>query len=491
MSRSHLVYPVVLLLSILAVGVMLRVGEQRLDRSAPAARSTQPAPSAAAHLDTAEPQGVVDTWRRNLEHPLSRLILQLIVIVVVARVFGYAAKYIGQPPVIGEIAAGLALGPSLLGFMAPEISGFIFPDSSLGVLQLLSQVGVILFMFVIGLELDVAHVRSKATAVIAVSHFSIVVPFLLGVALSLALYERYAPPGTPVHAFGLFMGIAMSITAFPVLARILDERGLTRTPLGATVITCAAVDDVTAWTLLAFVVAIVSAGGALPLLGATIGLAATFTVSMIFLVRPFLARWLPPNGEGDSLTKERIALVLGIVFSAALITELIGIHALFGAFVAGAVMPDRPAFREALRDRLESFSSVFLLPLFFAFTGLRTQVGLLNDQTAWFVCAGIIAAAALGKLGGSMVSARWTGMHWNDAFVLGALMNTRGLMELIALNVGYDLGILSPEIFTMMVLMALVTTAMAGPLVGLALTLKGTQAPSAALAHDDVRRVRL
>jgi Kef-type K+ transport system membrane component KefB len=371
--------------------------------------------------------------------------------------------------VIGEIAAGVLLGPSLLGWVAPATSGFLFPATSLPILQLLSQIGVLLFMFVVGVELEPAYLRGKAQAAIAVSHFSIIIPFTLGVALSLALYVRYAPPGVPFHAFALFCGIAMSITAFPVLARILEERNLTHTPLGTTAITCAAVDDVTAWSILAFVVAITTAGGAMATLLTIVVLSVIFVLTMIFVGRPLLQHVLNPDGMGDSLNKERMAIVLVVLLSSALATEIIGIHALFGAFIAGAIMPVGGTFRAVLRDRLESVSSVFLLPLFFVYTGLRTQVGLLDNVWSWAICLAIIVVATTGKLGGTVLAARWTGLSWRDSVALGSLMNTRGLMELIALNVGYDLGILTPEIFTMMVLMALVTTAMTGPLLSLSL----------------------
>jgi Kef-type K+ transport system membrane component KefB len=465
MNRRALVYPLLVAMAIAAVVALLQLGERMLTPHAP---STAAAGVETAHTTNYDSSGVVSTWRRNLEHPVARLILQILIIVLVARAFGYLARHLGQPQVVGEIAAGIALGPSLLGASWPEASAFLFPRESLGTLQLLSQIGVALFMFVVGLELDVTHLRSRAHAAVAVSHFSIIVPFVLGVALSLALYQQYAPTGTPFHAFALFMGIAMSITAFPVLARIVEEQGLSRTPIGSTAITCAAVDDVTAWTLLACVVAVVTSGGAIWLLLAMLGVAVVFILGMVFVVRPLLGRMLS-GVNGGALSREHTALVLGVLFTSALATEVIGIHALFGAFVAGAIMPDVPMFRSALRERLESFSSVFLLPLFFAFTGLRTEIGLLADTSAWLLGLAIIGVATVGKLGASLVAARWTGMSWEESFVLGALMNTRGLMELIALNVGYDLGILSPQVFAMMVLMALVTTAMAGPLVNLGL----------------------
>jgi Kef-type K+ transport system membrane component KefB len=456
MTRRFSVYMLVIAAAVLAVAGLIHLGAARL--------STQGAQAVAA---PAKATGAFTQMLDNARLPLPRLILQVVVIVVVARAFGFLARRVGQSPVIGEIAAGVLLGPSVLGWVAPETSGFLFPSASMPILQLLSQIGVLLFMFVVGVELEPAYLRGKAHAAIAVSHFSIIIPFILGVALSLALYAPYAPPGVPFYAFALFCGIAMSITAFPVLARILEERNLTHTPLGTTAITCAAVDDVTAWSILAFVVAITTAGGALETLLAIVALSLTFVLLMLFVGRPLLQRVLNPDRMGDSLSKEHIAIVLLVLLSSALVTEIIGIHALFGAFVAGVIMPVGGTFRAALRTRLESISSVFLLPLFFVYTGLRTQIGLLDDLASWAICLAIVVVATTGKLGGTVLAARWTGLPWRDSVALGALMNTRGLMELIALNVGYDLGILTPEIFAMMVLMALVTTAMTGPLVSL------------------------
>ena len=458
MTRRFSVYFLVIAAAVLAVAGLIHLGSARMP--------TQGIQAVAAPTEaTSAFTQMVD----NARLPLPRLILQLIVIVLAARACGSVARRFGQPPVIGEIVAGLLLGPSLLGWMAPDTSGFLFPTASMPILQLLSQIGVLLFMFVVGVELEPAYLRGKAQAAIAVSHFSIIFPFTLGVALSLALYTQYAPPGVPFHAFALFCGIAMSITAFPVLARILEERNLTQTPLGTTAITCAAVDDVTAWSILAFVVAITTAGGAMETLLAIVALSVTFVLLMIFVGRPLLQRVLNPHMMGDSLGKEHIAIVLLVLLTSALVTEIIGIHALFGAFVAGVIMPVGGTLRAALRTRLESVSSVFLLPLFFVYTGLRTEIGLLDDVASWATCLVIIVVATTGKLGGTVLAARWTGLSWRDSVALGALMNTRGLMELIALNVGYDLGILTPGIFTMMVLMALVTTAMTGPLVSLSL----------------------
>src|SRR4051812_578914 len=410
--------------------------------------------------------GIAHTLVENVQSPLSILLLQVIVIVAAARLLGALFQKIGQPPVIGEMIAGILLGPSLLGLVAPGVQTFLFPAASLGGLRMLSQIGVILFMFVVGIELDVQHLREKAHAAVMVSHASIVVPFFLGCASALLLYRSLAPAGIPFSAFALFIGVAMSITAFPVLARILEERRMTRSFLGSTALACAAVDDATAWCLLAVVVAIVKANG---LGGAalTILLSVLFVAGMVLVVRPRVARLLSrlPQSQGGSVGL--LAVLFTFIFASALCTEVIGIHALFGAFLAGVCMPPDSHLRQFLRSRLETFATVLLLPLFFAFTGLRMQVGLVAGWESWAMCAGLIVVAIAGKLGGGMMAARWTGMSWGDSFSLGTLLNARGLVELIVLNLGYDLGILSPRIFAMLVLMALVTTFMTGPLLQL------------------------
>jgi Kef-type K+ transport system membrane component KefB len=409
--------------------------------------------------------GIVRELADNLKQPLPLLLLQVVVIVVAARSLGALFHRIGQPPVIGEMIAGILLGPSLLGAVAPAAESFLFPAASMGPLKMLSQVGIILFMFVVGIELDVQHLRKKAHAAVIVSHASIVVPFLLGCALALGLYTSLAGPGTRFVGFALFLGVSMSVTAFPVLARIIEERKLTGSLLGSTAIACAAVDDVTAWCLLAIVVALVKAGG---LGGAllTILLTLAFSGAMLLFVRPWVARAVEKRPHIHT-GRAFLAAIFSFVFLSALCTEVIGVHALFGAFLAGVCMPQDHGLRQFLRQRLETFSSVFLLPLFFAFTGLRTQIGLLSDARTWLLCAAVVAVAITGKLGGSMAAARWTGMSWSDSFSLGALMNARGLVELIVLNLGYELGILPPRIFAMMVLMALTTTLMTGPLLAI------------------------
>jgi Kef-type K+ transport system membrane component KefB len=455
--RHYLPYVLLIIVFIIGVWIILTLGA-RLNTST---RAVATAPDALTSLTTG--------LKNNFRNPVSVLLLQIIVIIVVAGLFGRLFRRLRQPPVMGEMLAGIVLGPSVLGFFFPDAMSFIFPQSSLETLRLLSQLGVVLFMFVVGMELDVRHVREKGSTAVMISHASIVVPFLLGSGLSLFLYLELAPPETSFTAFALFIGVAMSITAFPVLARILDDRGLTQTSLGSIALTCAAVDDVTAWCILALVIAIVNAAGVIVSL-ATVMFTLLFALAMLFFVRAWLDRLVKETPSSTLHSRRLIAGMLAFVLVCALITETIGIHALFGAFIAGVVMPSSIDFRGFLKDKLEGFSSAALLPLFFAFTGLRTQVGLLNDWQSWAWCGVIILVAIAGKLGGSMLMARWTGMSWSQSFAIGTLMNTRGLVELVVLNIGYDLGILSGRIFAMMVLMALVTTFMTGPLLALVRT---------------------
>jgi len=401
-----------------------------------------------------------------LTSPLPIFILQLILIIVLSRVCGYLFKKIGQPAVMGEIVAGIILGPSLMGAFLPAFSSFVFPAASLGNLQILSQVGLILFMFVIGMELELHVLKKKAAAAIFISYFSIIIPFGLGIGLSYFLYRQYAPADIPFYAFALFTGIAMSITAFPVLARIIRERGLTQSKPGTIAITAAAAGDVAAWCMLAFIVAVVKAGGLYSSLY-TIIFSLAFVCVMLFIVRPLLKKFIGPKNGANDMKRSVIALVFIVLLFSAWCCEVMGIHALFGAFVAGLVMPAEWNFRKMLIDKIEDVALVLLLPLFFVYTGLRTQIGLLNYGSLWLACLWIVVVAVAGKLGGSAIAARITGETWTDSLSIGALMNTRGLVELIVLNIGYDLHILSPQVFTMMVLMALITTFMTSPLLDL------------------------
>lgn len=407
-------------------------------------------------------ENFLESLIHNLEHQLSILLAQIVTIIFVARSFGWICKKIGQPSVIGEILAGIVLGPSLIGLYFPEFSQALFPVQSLGNLQFLSQIGLILFMFVIGMELDLNVLKNKAQEAVVISHASIVIPFALGMGLSYFVYLSFAPEGVQFLSFGLFLGIAMSITAFPVLARIVQERGLHKTRLGTIVITCAAADDITAWCLLAAVIAIVKAGTFVSSLY-IIALATTYVLLMIKVVRPFLKRVGDLNAGKEKLPKPIIAIFFLTLIISSYATEVIGIHALFGAFMAGAIMPENIKFRNIFIEKVEDVALVLLLPLFFVFTGLRTEIGLLNDPYLWKVTGLIILVAVIGKFLGSAIAAKFVGQNWKDSLTIGALMNTRGLMELVVLNIGYDLGVLTPEIFAMMVIMALVTTFMTGP----------------------------
>ncbi|MCE7039358.1 cation:proton antiporter [Dyadobacter sp. CY312] len=403
-----------------------------------------------------------DTLFHDLTNPLAILLLQIITIILTARIFGWFCKTIGQPSVIGEIAAGIFLGPSVVGIFFPEFSGFLFPLKSLGNLQFLSQIGLILFMFIIGMELDLKILKTKAQEAIVISHASIILPFALGVGLALFMYQDFAPEGINFLSFALFIGIALSITAFPVLARIVQERGLSKTKLGMMVITCAATDDITAWCILAAVIAIVKAGSFVSSVY-TILLALAYVFFMLNVVKPFLKRIGDHYSYKEGLTKPVVGVFFLMLMGSAYCTEVIGIHALFGAFMAGVIMPDNTNFRNIFIEKVEDVSMVLLLPLFFVFTGLRTQIGLINDPYLWQITGWIIAAAVIGKFVGSALAARFVQQSWRDSLIIGSLMNTRGLMELVVLNIGYDIGVLSPEIFAMMVIMALATTCMTGP----------------------------
>jgi Kef-type K+ transport system membrane component KefB len=435
-------------------------------------------------FDLSSKDSVLEQFGHNVKNPLSLLLLQIIVILAVARVFGSLLTWMGQPSVVGEIIAGIFLGPSVVGYFFPEFSAFLFPTDSQKTLQFLSQIGLAFFMFIVGMELDLEKLKNKAHNALVISHASIIIPFFLGVLLAASIYVEFAPAHVSFLAFALFMGIAMSITAFPVLARIVQERGLTKTPLGAMVITCAAADDVTAWCILAAVIAIVKAGSIVSALF-TIGLAAIFVIFMLYVVRPWIRKLSTSIVEKDKISKSVVAIAFFILLMSAYIAELIGIHALFGAFIAGVIMPQNMRFKDLLAGKVEDVSVLLLLPIFFAFTGLRTHVEMLNQGHLWGTCMMVILVAVGGKFGGSALSAKLVGQTWKDSLSIGALMNTRGLMELIVLNIGLDLKILSPEIFSIMVLMALATTFMTGPSLSLINfvskkidDLKGTKKPS-------------
>jgi K+:H+ antiporter len=395
---------------------------------------------------------------------LWHLLLALAAVVITGRVLGHVFRFIGQPAVIGEVVAGIALGPSLLGTLSPDAYAFLLPPAVAPSLGLLSQLGVALYMFLIGVELDTDVLRGQLGATITIAQSSIVVPFVLGAALAVMIAPDFAPANVPFMHFVLFMGVAMAITAFPVLARILADTGLTRTDLGRLALTCAAVGDVTAWCLLAFIVGIVQSREGSALLPAvmTVG----YIALMFTVVRPLVLRWCR-RLDAHAIDRDVIAAVIVLALVSALMTEWIGVHAIFGAFLMGAVIPHDSRLARALEDRIESLVTILLLPAFFAFAGMRTEIGLIANGTAWLTCAAIIALATLGKCGGTFAAARLAGHESRTATSLGVLMNTRGLMELIVLNVGLDLGVITPTVFTMMVVMAIVTTMATTPLLSL------------------------
>lgn len=392
---------------------------------------------------------------------LVTLLVQMIVIIVVGQLFAVVARRIGQPAVVAQVIAGIALGPSLLGVASPSVMTTLWAADSLPALNAVGQFGLVLFMFLIGLEFDLKLVRGLGKASVLISQSSIVAPFAMGIALAWPLYGELAPPGVPFLPFALFLGVAMSITAFPVLARILAERQALRTKIGAIALACAAVDDVTAWCVLAFVVSVARAEGPGAALRTT-AYAVLFVGFVVIAVRPVLARIATRTREGAS--QGLLAAIFLLVLASAAITETIGIHALFGAFLMGVVMPRESGFTEALVEKLEDIVVVVLLPVFFACSGLRTNLGLMNTTDAWLQCAVVVAVACAGKFGGSLVAARFSGLTWQESSAIGILMNTRGLMQLVVLNVGLDLGVISQELFAMMVVMAVATTVLTSPL---------------------------
>ncbi|AWM37434.1 High-affinity Na(+)/H(+) antiporter NhaS3 [Gemmata obscuriglobus] len=425
---------------------------------------------AGAGLTSATPAAAAPTASKPVDVVL-HVMATLVAVILLGTVLGRACRWVGQPPVIGEVVAGIALGPSLLGTVWPEAMHLLIPSATAdpngqvpAAIKAVATIGVVLYMFLVGLELNAVRLREQARSAVAVSHASIVTPFVLGSALALALYRPLAPNEVPFTSFALFMGVAMSITAFPVLARILTDRKMERTELGIVALGCAAADDVTAWCLLALIVGI--AKSEMTGVAAVAAQAVAFIAVMLLLVRPLAARL---SARLDAAPGPLPPLVVSgtflAVLASAMTTEAIGIHALFGAFLLGAVVPHDGRLAREFAAKLRDPVTVLLLPAFFAYTGMRTQIGLVSSSQDWLWCGAIVLVATAGKFGGATIAARLTGQSWRDAAALGALMNTRGLMELIVLNIGLDLGVISPTLFAMMVIMALVTTAMTSPVV--------------------------
>ena len=405
-----------------------------------------------------------DLLMHHVESSIGILLLQIIVILITCRLFGWLFAKMQQPTVIGEIVAGIVLGPSVLGHLLPSVSAFLFPLDSLQNINMLSQFGLILFMFAIGMELNITEVRQKLKETILISHTSTIFPFFLGMVTAYFLYNKYAYESTPFLSFALFVSIALSITAFPVLARIIQEKGLTKAHLGTISLASAANGDITAWCLLAVVVAIAQAGSMLSAIY-NIGFSFIYLLLMFTVIRPFLRMIGHIYHNKEVVDKGLVAFMFLLLIVSSYLTEILGLHALFGAFVAGVVMPDNIKFRKIMTEKVEDVSLALFLPLFFVSTGLRTEIGLLNSPELWYMCGIFILVAIIGKFGGSLVAARFVGETWKDSLYIGALMNTRGLMELVVLTIGYDMKILTPPIFVMLVLMTLVTTFMTTPLI--------------------------
>jgi Kef-type K+ transport system membrane component KefB len=398
--------------------------------------------------------------------PLALVLFQVAAILVTARVFGTLARRVGQPQVVAEILAGIALGPSLLGLVWPEAMGTLFEASSLTGLKVLSQLGLVLFMFQVGVELDRSHVRQHLRTVVTAAGASAVLPALFGVGMAVALFSEYRGPAATQGSFIAFLALAMSVSALPVMARILAEQKLTTSRVGTVALACAGVKDLALWCVLPFLVAFSSPRAGVSVL-ATAGFGALFLLAVVFGLRPLLA-WVCSRVDQQRTTHAAglSAVVGGLLFTAG-VAEWIGIHALVGAFMFGAVMPRDGLFRATLATKLEPVVVSVLLPLFFAWSGLRTQVGVLNTWGEAGVFLALAGLASLGATGGGVFAGRLTGWSWRESGLLGVLLNTRGLMELVVLNIGLDLGLLSPALFTVMVLMALVTTIAATPLLKL------------------------
>ena len=398
------------------------------------------------------------------EQTLWHVLVALFAVIAAGQIVGRIFRLIGQPPVIGEVVGGILLGPSLLGYLWPAGYAWLLPPEVVPHLQVIAQLGVVLYMFAIGLELDLGRVRQQGAATVGISAASMVVPFVGGLLLAIVAAPALSARNVSLQVFALFLGVAMSITAFPVLARILTDRGMSRTPLGTMALACAAIGDATAWCLLAFVVGVAQsqATSALGIVLWTLG----YLALMLLLIRPLVGRWLSSSSE-RTISQGQIAVALCGLILSALATQWIGIHAIFGAFLLGAIIPHDSPLAEQLGKHIENVVVVLMLPAFFALTGMRTQISLISGWHDWLWCLAIIAVATLGKFGGTLIAAKLCGQSWRDASCLGILMNTRGLMELIVLNVGLDLGIISPRLFAMMVIMALVTTLSAAPILQL------------------------
>jgi Kef-type K+ transport system membrane component KefB len=416
-------------------------------------------------LPTAGERFTATKQRESFGATVAAFFLAVVVVMLVARLFGLVAVKLAQPRVMGEVVAGITLGPTILGAIAPAVQAQLFATDILSIIGAVANLGLIFYMFLVGLELDPRQLKGRTGQAAAISNASVALPMILGLAVALPIYELVSPD-TKFVAFALFMGVAMSITAFPVLARILVERRMLKRPVGALALACAAIDDVTAWFLIALATAVAVAGSGNEVL-VTIALAVAFCLLMGFAVRPLLARVSTAFDEAGRVPGGWVVAIFAGVLLSALVTETIGIAVIFGAFVMGMIMPRHAGLTEDVTRRMEDVTVILLLPLFFAYTGLKTNVGLLDRSELWAMTLVLIGIAIFGKLVGAFIAARLTGFRTRASAVLGTLMNTRGLTELIVLNLALEKGVMSDALFAMLVLMALVTTFMAGPLLRL------------------------
>jgi Kef-type K+ transport system membrane component KefB len=392
---------------------------------------------------------------------ISHLLLALAVVMIVGRLMGRLFRRFDQPPVIGEVIGGILLGPSLLGAVWPEAYQFLLPQEFRPVLGVVAELGVVLYMFLVGVEMNPDALRGQLKSTLVIAQVGMVVPFAMGAALALYLYPLLSPPAVPFSSFALFLGVAMAVTAFPVLARILADLGIAQTPLGVRALSCAAIADVSAWCVLALVVGIVQARPEQALIVAA--LAGAFVAAVFVVVRP-VVQGLVHRSESRGVTPGTVAVTLVALLASAWVTDAIGVHAVIGAFLAGATIPHDSKLAAALRQSFEHLVLILLLPAFFAFAGMKTEIGLVRGAGGWLLCGLIVVVATVGKFGGTFLAARATGTPARQATQLGVLMNTRGLMELIVLNIGLQLGVISPTLFTMLVIMAIVTTMATSPI---------------------------
>ena len=403
------------------------------------------------------------TTGAHTESILLVVIIQLIVIVAAARIFGSIFRWMGQPLVCGEIAAGLILGPSFFGGMFPRVFHWVFDPSVGQIFAIMSQIGLILLMFLIGLEFDFGHLNNNSRTAMSISMAGIVLPFTLGFFLGRWMHAALRMTGSWIN-LALFMAAAMSITAIPILGRIMIELNLSRTRIGSLTISAAAADDASGWIILALVTAIARSTLNPAKLGLMIAEVVVFAVFMVWGVRPLLKKWTAHQMQAHRgrLSLGSLAILLIMIMVAALITNLIGIFSIFGAFFFGALLYDQHEFRQAVQDRLRDFVTVFFLPIFFTYTGLRTDIGSM-DRHLWFMSGLVLLAAFVGKFGGCWLAARFNRLPWREASMIGVMMNTRALMELIVVNIGFELGVIPRSVFFMLVFMAVASTYVTTP----------------------------